>query len=1024
MDTTSKYMQNENTKFIPRTQMQTILDNAPQGVDKKALIDKFVSDGFVVEGVNEPKPNLAQSIVGGLIKAPTDLAATGFASIGALGSYAGKKLAGQETTLGQEYAAQSEQVKGSGLNQMIQPLTGQEIRPAQNLEQLGGDVIQTAAIAAPGATVARGALSGAGLLGGMAMSEDKDLMEVAKQAGIGAVTGGALTAIIPGLAKLAAATKGLEKEIQTGLSKGIKSDEIAASLLTKQNKITPTDRRNFISMSDGLDDGQYLVSKGIIDTPEETVNKLAKDYYNSYKIKKENLALLPNQYTFYPANEALNELIQYEAKTAVKGVKGKFTDKINRLTEASKTRGLTVDEIDDIKNMYENTVALGYGREINSAGIDKAQKIDKALREFVEDKAAEQGFTNIRELNKNTQLSRFLADAIEKSVSGRAGNNILSLTDTIIGSAATIDPSALIVLAGKKLASSEKIRAGIAKRLTKSIPKDIKAEVSQSTKALLNPATNKVETDFLVAPAGSKTGAFESATKKIATSGQRTNPGKSQVQSQVLNQSSTESLPQTTKKASGKMGGFVDIGTGKQYDATKFTNFKDVSTKILSKLEGRDKVSKQFILDLTNSGDVKQVEKELIRSLLQGEGEKVNVVDFANKVKAELLPLKVSGDILKGETLTRYEGVVLPDELRGNVKDYTEKIYESPIKTSAGGKHFGDSPMGDEGGVENYFGHTRIEDMADNKTRRVIEVQSDLYQKGNLEKELPRSNMYMGQTYTPLSEKFDKNTGKILTTIKLKNGEVVQVASEELNAKVGKRVNEIQKLQQYNNPTAHFRMVREEIKKAAKDGKAKLQFPTGETAMKIEGLGQRDFWLRIMPGGQAIGDLTPTEMEVGQLIKNTEGSSNYWIITDVLGDGKFKAVPKDKLENMIEDSGIAFDTIETNDAINYANQHTPETMGLHSESFDISGKVDTNNPIYKFYNKELSNYLKNNYKATEVTDKQGVTWLEVNIDSSMADKPVNAFSISPLFLGAGGTAAGVGGVKGLTEYQKSKNSKK
>lgn len=27
--------------------------------------------------------------------------------------------------------------------------------------------------------------------------------------------------------------------------------------------------------------------------------------------------------------------------------------------------------------------------------------------------------------------------------------------------------------------------------------------------------------------------------------------------------------------------------------------------------------------------------------------------------------------------------------------------------------------------------------MADNKTRRVIEVQSDLYQKGNLERELP-----------------------------------------------------------------------------------------------------------------------------------------------------------------------------------------------------------------------------------------------------------------------------------------------
>lgn len=34
-------------------------------------------------------------------------------------------------------------------------------------------------------------------------------------------------------------------------------------------------------------------------------------------------------------------------------------------------------------------------------------------------------------------------------------------------------------------------------------------------------------------------------------------------------------------------------------------------------------------------------------------------------------------------------------------------------------------------------------------------------------------------------------------------------------------------------------MVREEIAQAAKDGRTKLQFPTGETAMKVEGLGTR-----------------------------------------------------------------------------------------------------------------------------------------------------------------------------------------
>jgi hypothetical protein len=45
---------------------------------------------------------------------------------------------------------------------------------------------------------------------------------------------------------------------------------------------------------------------------------------------------------------------------------------------------------------------------------------------------------------------------------------------------------------------------------------------------------------------------------------------------------------------------------------------------------------------MTNSGDVKQIEKDIIRGLLKGEGDKVNVADFKKKVQAELLPLKVA----------------------------------------------------------------------------------------------------------------------------------------------------------------------------------------------------------------------------------------------------------------------------------------------------------------------------------------------------------------------------------------------
>ena len=151
---------------------------------------------------------------------------------------------------------------------------------------------------------------------------------------------------------------------------------------------------------------------------------------------------------------------------------------------------------------------------------------------------------------------------------------------------------------------------------------------------------------------------------------------------------------------------------------------------------------------------------------------------------------------------------------------------------------------GNKNEIKNYFGHTRIEDMADNKIRRVIEVQSDLYQKGNLEREAMRPESIPVSEYRRVMSPEDlkqyealrvKNQMRGLDVYDKKKWDTLE---KKYIPEITKgRDSELSKLQQYSNPTAHFRMVREEIKKAADDGKTKLQFPTGETAMKIEGLG-------------------------------------------------------------------------------------------------------------------------------------------------------------------------------------------
>lgn len=431
----------------------------------------------------------------------------------------------------------------------------------------------------------------------------------------------------------------------------------------------------------------------------------------------------------------------------------------------------------------------------------------------------------------------------------------------------------------------------------------------------------------------------------------------------------------------------------------------------------------------------------------------INVSDFAAKVKTELLPLKtesrVSNASAKG-TPARYESISLPDELRGPVANYEERIYQSPIKTSAGDVHF----SGEK--APNYFAHTRIEDLPSSRvasdfsgdgrtlsaremrdlgmedrleggtTRRVIEIQSDLFQKGRLENEM---GQYVDATdYLPekLKKEYDKATSRYFNLKRATNSDVyadeitqlhkrrLELQDEAMKAREEFKTNrskELAPLEPYRN-TWHERIIREEIKQAAKDGKTKLQFPTGETAMKIEGLGDtRRFGILEYDktGEWHMRDaLTKDNIEVGKAVMDSMDMDNgiEWIITDVLGDGKFKAIPKDTLDNV---SKYAPEGLSNADKIDYFRKNNADRLITPSiESFDISGKVDTSNPIYKFYEKDVQKYLTNKYGGKRVKDAQGVEWIEIDVKPEQAKMPIEAFGATTpgALLKIGGGMAG------------------
>ena len=446
--------------------------------------------------------------------------------------------------------------------------------------------------------------------------------------------------------------------------------------------------------------------------------------------------------------------------------------------------------------------------------------------------------------------------------------------------------------------------------------------------------------------------------------------------------------------------------------AKAFKGFNDLTTKVLERLKGKSITSKQEILDLANMGELKQAERDLIRSIVKDMPDNVPVQQFANKVKTELLPLKRHQQNMRGTEFEmtgggggRYENITLPSELRGPIANYSEHVYESPIKTSAGSIHFDVEPRRGAGqSAPNYFAHTRIEDLAVSEAdranrqfgqnhniaqrenvRRVIELQSDLFQKGGLEQEgttAIKNGYPIYESARPLNE-------QKIAELKARGhseAEIQKYLDHEKEAKLllNSRKVEIAKLEPYRN-TWHERVIREEVKQAAMDGKTKLQFPTGETAMKIEGLGElgqygvRNGIWTTTDGGFTLKD-SPF-IRVGESVKRM-GSDESWIITDVLGDGKFKAAQKELVSNDIGEV--------QQHLIDKARQNN------HTETFDISGKVDTNNPIYKFYEKEVQKYLRNKYGGTVITDPQGVTWVEIPIKKEMAKMPIEAFGAFPL----------------------------
>ncbi|MEK6829653.1 MAG: hypothetical protein AABY15_06035, partial [Nanoarchaeota archaeon] len=334
----------------------------------------------------------------------------------------------------------------------------------------------------------------------------------------------------------------------------------------------------------------------------------------------------------------------------------------------------------------------------------------------------------------------------------------------------------------------------------------------------------------------------------------------------------------------------------------------------------------------------------------------------------------------------------------------------------------------------------RFEDMADGKTRKILETQSDLFQKGAFEREgqgisrMPDIASWMSNKASKSFKYIDNpellakdavkefqlnkaDTQSIQTFAKnleeIQYGEATKKSFQKLSEMVkdipSPRAEELSKLEPYssNDPLAHLRTFREEVKRAAQDGKDTLLIPTGETAMKIEGLGETSSWTF----GDRMFPLREESMKVGKTI-NQGANINEWIITDILGEGKFKAVPKQaggvNTPEIIQRDGKVFAKHKTS-----GDNRTFETDITNlQETHDISGKVDTKHFVYKLNEEaiprearkmglEVEGKVIETTKGTRIytegmfQNKPGIWW-KIKIPKERAKIPTEAFGVIPL----------------------------
>lgn len=234
----------------------------------------------------------------------------------------------------------------------------------------------------------------------------------------------------------------------------------APSIMNRVARLNPTTANEFNDKF-GMTHGEYLARSGNMGTPDKIIENEAIKFTKSLAETDTAIGKLEGVYKNDALKTMANELNSRELRVSSPGAPSADLKTAQELYIKLNKEGLSMEEINTLKRLYERNVKLGYNFMTEGEKITRATNIDKAVREWQFAQAEQLGLKNLPELNRQTQISKFIVDELGKKMIGQEGNNLVSLTDTILIAGGS--PEAVSSFLVKKVFSSKGFQARVAK---------------------------------------------------------------------------------------------------------------------------------------------------------------------------------------------------------------------------------------------------------------------------------------------------------------------------------------------------------------------------------------------------------------------------------------------------------------------------------------------------------------------------------------------------------------------------------